>query len=90
MMTNSIEVEVNLMASGKMKANPGINMGKTQDKVQTSTLQTSEERFEAMMRNMEKMMERMALGNIPNPREHADGPPINSRRPSVPQIRQRE
>jgi len=29
MMTNAIKVKVNLMASGKMKANPGRNMGKT-------------------------------------------------------------
>jgi hypothetical protein len=90
MMTDAIEVEVNLMASGKMKANPGRNMGKTQDKAQTSTSQTSEERFEAMMRNMERMMERMALGNRPNPREQADGPPRNLRRPAGPQIWQRE
>jgi hypothetical protein len=90
MMTDAIEVEVNLMASGKMKANSDRNMGKTQDKAQTSTSQTSEERFEAMMRNMERMMERMALGNRPNPREQADGPPRNPRRPAGPQIRQRE
>jgi hypothetical protein len=62
MMTDAIEVEVNLMASGKMKTNAGRDMNKTQDKAQPSTSQTSEERFEAMMRNMERMMERMALG----------------------------
>ena len=43
-----------------------------------------------MMKNMERMMERMALGNRFNPREHVDGPPRNLRRPSIPQIRQRE
>jgi hypothetical protein len=90
MMTDAIEVEVNLMASGKMKANSGRNINRTQDKAQTSTSQTPEERFEAMMRNMERMMERMTLGNRPNPREQADGPPRNPRRPVIPQIRQRE
>jgi hypothetical protein len=43
-----------------------------------------------MMRNMERMMERMALGNKPNPREQADRPPRNLRRLVIPQIRQRE
>jgi hypothetical protein len=43
-----------------------------------------------MMRNMERMMERMALGNRHNPREHADGPPRNPIRPTMQQIRQRE
>jgi hypothetical protein len=57
------------MASGKIKVNSGRDINKTQDKAQPSTLQTSEERFEAMMRNMERMMERMALGNKANPRE---------------------
>jgi hypothetical protein len=69
MMIDAIEVEVNLMASGKIKSNSGRDMNRTQDKAQPSTSQTSEERFEAMMRNMERMMERMALGNRPNPRE---------------------
>jgi hypothetical protein len=41
MMTDSIEVEVNLMSSGKMKSNSGRDMKKTQDKAQTSTSQTS-------------------------------------------------
>ena len=90
MMIDAIEVEVNLMASGKMKANSDRNMGKTQDKEQTSTSQTSEEIFKAMMRNMERMMEIMALGNRPNPREQVDGPPKNLRRPVGPQIWQRE
>jgi hypothetical protein len=89
MTTDAIEVEVNLMASGKMKTNAGRDTNRAQDKAQPSTSQTSEERFEAMMRNMEQMMERMALGNRPNPREQADGPPRNLRRPTIPQIRQR-
>jgi hypothetical protein len=57
MMTDAIEVEVNLMASGKIKSNSDRDMNKAQDKAQPSTSQTSEERFEMMMRTMEKMME---------------------------------
>jgi hypothetical protein len=90
MMIDAIEVEVNLMDSGKIKANSGRDMNITQDKSQPLTSQTSEERFEAMMINMERMMERMVMGNRPNPREQADGPPINPRRPAIPHIRQRE
>jgi hypothetical protein len=37
-----------------------------------------------MMRNMERIMERIALGNRPNPRENADGSPRNPRRPAIP------
>jgi hypothetical protein len=69
MMIDAIEVKVNLMASGKMKTNSGKDTDRTRDKAQPSTSQTSEERFEAMMRNMERMMERMALGKKSNPRE---------------------
>jgi hypothetical protein len=44
-------------------------MNKVQDKEQPSTSQTSEERFETMMKNMEKMMERMAIDNNTYTRE---------------------
>jgi hypothetical protein len=37
-----------------------------------------------MMRNMERMMERMALGNRANPKEQADAPPRNLRRQAIP------
>jgi hypothetical protein len=84
MMTDAIEFKVNLMASGKIKANSGRDMKKAQDKAQPSTSQTSEERFEMMMRTMEKMMERMALDNRPNPREQADGPPRNPEKTNNP------
>jgi hypothetical protein len=90
MMIDAIEVKVNIMDLGKIKANSGRDMIKDQEKAQPSTSQTVEERFETMMRTMERMMERMALDNRPNPREQADGPPRNPRRPGIPQIRQRE
>jgi hypothetical protein len=43
-----------------------------------------------MMKTMEKLMERMSLDNKPNTREQADVPPRNQRRPTIPQIRQRD
>ena len=73
-----------------MKDNVGRDTNRAQDKTQPSTSQTSEKIFEAMMRNMEQMMEQMALGNRPNPREQADGPPLNPRILAIPQIRNRE
>jgi hypothetical protein len=69
MMTDAIEVEANLMASGKRKNNSSRDINITQEKAHPSTSQTSEERFEATMRNMERMMERMSLGNRFNPRQ---------------------
>jgi hypothetical protein len=90
MMNDSIEVEVNLMASGKIKSNSDRDMNKVQDKAQPSTSQSSEERFEMMMKTMEKLMERMDLDNNPNTREQADVPPRNQRRQTIPQIRKRD
>jgi hypothetical protein len=66
---DAIEVELNLMASGKMKTNVGREKNRAQDKAHPLTSQTSKEIFNAMMRNMERMMERMDIGNRPNPRE---------------------
>jgi hypothetical protein len=87
MMSDAIEVEVNLMASGNIKYNSDRDMNKVQDKAQPSTSQSSEERFELMMKTMEKIMEMMPLYNNPNTKEQADVPPRNQRRPVVPQIR---
>jgi hypothetical protein len=88
MMIDAIEFEVNLVDSGKIKSNSDMDMNKVQDKAQLSTSQTSKERFEMMMKTMEKMMERMVLDNNLNTREQVDGPPRNQRRPTIPQIRQ--
>jgi hypothetical protein len=63
-----------------MKTCTGRDINRTHNKEQPSMSQTSEDRFEAMMRNME----RMPLGNRPNPREQDDGPPRNPRRPNIP------
>jgi hypothetical protein len=59
MMSDAIEVEVNLVSSGKIKYNSDRDMNKVQDKAQPSISQTSKERFEMMMKTMEKLMERM-------------------------------
>jgi len=90
MMSDAIEVEVNLMALGKIKYNYDRDINKVQDEAQPSTSQSSKDRFELMIKTMEKLMERMSLDNKPNTREQADFPPRNQRRPTVPQIRQRD
>jgi hypothetical protein len=64
------------------------DINKVQDKAQPSASQSSKERFELMMKTMEKLMEMMSLDNKTNTREHANFPPINQRRLAVPQIRQ--
>jgi hypothetical protein len=75
MMSDAIEVELNLMASRKIKYNSNIHINKVQDKAQPLTSQSSEERFELMMKTMEKLMENMSLENNPNTREKADFTP---------------
>jgi hypothetical protein len=55
------------MDLGEIKYNSDMNQ--VQDKEKHSTSQTSEERFETMMKTMEKMMQRMDLNNKPNTRE---------------------
>jgi hypothetical protein len=90
MMSDAIEVELNLMASGNIKYNSDKDLNKVQDKAQPSTSQSSEERFELMMKTMEKIMEKMSLDNKPNTREQDDVPSMNKRRPIVPKIRQRD
>jgi hypothetical protein len=77
MMNDSIEVEVNMMASRKIKSNSDRALNKDQDKAQPLTSLTLEERFEMMMKTMEKMMERMSLECKPNTREKADAPTRN-------------
>ena len=72
MMSDAIEVEVNLMASGKIKYNSNRDMKKVQDKAQPSTSKSSKERFKMMMNTMEKLMEMMSLDNRPNTREQTD------------------
>jgi hypothetical protein len=92
MMSDTIKVEVNLMASGKIKQSFNRGGKKPQGDAQPSTSRPSEDKFDLMMKTMEKLMERMFMGNKPTAREQHDLQPRNQnlRRGLVPQIRQRE
>jgi hypothetical protein len=65
MMSDTIEVKVNLMASGKIKQNFDRNGKKPQGDVQPSTSRSSDDKFDLMMKTMEKLMERMSMENKP-------------------------
>jgi len=71
-MSDAIEVEVNLMASGKIKHNPNIDVKKVQGEAHPSTSQSSDEKLDLMMKNMERFMERMSLENNPATRDQTD------------------
>jgi hypothetical protein len=92
MMSDAIEVEVNLMASGKIKQNFDRNGKKPQGDAQPSTSQSSDEKFDLMMKNMEKLIERMSMENKSATREKNDFHPRNQnfRRAPVLQIRKRD
>jgi hypothetical protein len=92
MMNDAIEVEVNLMASRKIKYNPETDMKKVQGEAQPSTSQSSDVKFDLMMKTMERFMENLSLDNKPAIRDQAEIQPRNQnfRRAPVPQIRQRE
>jgi len=92
MMSGRIKVEVNLMASGKIKQNFDKNEKKPQGDAQPPTSQSSDDKFDLMMKDMEKLMERMSMENKLTTREQNDFQPRNKnfRRGLVPQIRQRE
>jgi hypothetical protein len=89
MMSDTIKVEVNLMVSGKIKHNFNRGGRKPQGDAQPSTSRPLEDRFKLMMNTMEKMMERMSLGNKLVAREQHDPQPRNQnpRRDRVLQIR---
>jgi hypothetical protein len=89
-MSDAIEVEVNLITSGKIKYNFDRDINKVQDKAHPSTSQSSEERFDLMKKTINKLMEMISLDNNPNTREKVDFPPRNQRRPAVPWIRKRD
>jgi hypothetical protein len=92
MMSDVIEVEVNLMASGKIKQNFDRNGKNPQGDAQPSTSRSSDEKFDLMMKTMERLMERMSMENKPATREKNDFQPRNQnfRRAPVPQIRKRD
>jgi hypothetical protein len=92
MMSDAIEVEVNLMASGNIKQSFNRGGKKPQGDAQPSNSQPSEDKFDLMMKMMEKLMEIMYVGNKLAAQEQHDLQPKNQnlRRCLVSQIRQRE
>jgi hypothetical protein len=64
-MSNAIEVEVNMMASGKIKQRFNRGDKKPQGDAQPLTSRSSDDKFDLMMKTMEKLMERMSMGNKP-------------------------
>jgi hypothetical protein len=92
MMSDAIKVEVNLMASGKIKQSFNRGRRKPQGDAQPSTSRPSEDKFNLMMKRMEKLMEIMSLGNKPATQEQHDPHPRNQNpiRGLVSQIKQRE
>jgi hypothetical protein len=57
MMNDAIEVEVNMMASRKIKHNLDTDMKKVQGEAQPSTSQTSNEKFDLMVKTMERLVD---------------------------------
>jgi hypothetical protein len=80
------------MASGKIKCNPDRDMKNVQGEAQPSTSQSSYEKFDLMMKTMERFMEIISLDNKLATRDKIDFQPRNHnfRRASVPHIRQRD
>ena len=89
MMNDAIEVEVNMMASGKIKNK---DVDKRKNKEEISSPSSSDSKFDSIMRTMEKLVDRLSLENkqvhvqqqdtqIRNP---------NFRIPPIPQARQRD
>jgi hypothetical protein len=64
-MSNAIEVEVNMMASGKIKQRFNRGDKKPQGDAQPSTSWFLYDKFDMMMKTMETLMERMPMGNRP-------------------------
>jgi hypothetical protein len=90
--SNAIEVKVNMLASRKIKQRFNRGDKKPQGDVQPSMSRSIDDKFKLMMKTMEKLMEKMYVGNIPATREQHDPQPWNQilKMGKVPQIRQRE
>ena len=93
MLKYSLEVEANLMASGKMKQRMEVDRRKNIEENQSSTSASSsnDAKFEMVINTMERLMGRLDLDNKPSNREKFE-PQIrnqNCRRPppTPPQIR---
>jgi hypothetical protein len=91
-MSNAIKVKVNMMASRNIKQRFNRGDKRPQGDAQPSTSRSTNEKFDLMMRSMEKIMEKMSMGNKPTAQEKQDPQPRNKNliRGQVPQIGQRE
>ena len=89
MINDAIKVEVNLMASGKMKHKMEMDKKKSREEGHSSGSQFMDAKFDLMMRTMEKLVDMLSLDNRPDVRE-APEPQVrnlNYRRPHFPHIR---
>jgi hypothetical protein len=69
MMRNAIKFKVNMMASGNIKQRFNRADKKPQGDAQASTYQSSYNKFDVMLKTMEKLMKRMSMGNKPTAQE---------------------
>ena len=94
MFTDSLEVEANMMASGKMK-HRDVDRRRKEENVPSPSSSASDVKFDIMLKTMEKLMDKLTMDARPFNREQGD-PQIrnpNFRRPNPPvppQNRQRD
>ena len=85
MFTDALEVEANMMASGKMK-HRDIDRRKKEENLPSASSSTNDVKFEMMLKTMEKLMDRLTMDNRGFNREQTE-PQIrnpNFRRPNPP------
>ena len=89
MMNDVIEVEVNMMALGKIKNK---DVDKINNKEEISSPASSDSKFDSIMRTMEKLVDRLSLENkqVPVQQQDTQIRNPNFRRPPAPQARQRD
>ena len=90
MMKDAIEVEVNLMSSGRIKQKIDFERKKVKYEAQSSSSHSLDIRFDNIMKTMEKIMERLAVGDRLVATQQQDPQIRNSnfRRKQFPKIRQ--
>ena len=62
MFTDALEVEANMMASGKMK-HKDIDRRKKEENMSSTSSSTTDIKFEMMLKTMEKLMDRLTMDN---------------------------
>ena len=65
MFKDALEVEANLMAPGKMKQRVEVDRIRVREENQPSNSSCIDAKFYIMMKTMERLMDRLALDNIP-------------------------